>query len=183
MKKKPYIAIVLGTAREGRQSEKVAHFIFTESKKNKSIVTELFDVRDFLFARTMPPWQEPESKETKKWRAVAKRADAFVIVAPEYNRGYPGELKILLDSAYDEYEGKPVALCGVSGGGFGGSRVVEQLKLIMLGCEMVPIPTALYFSKVGDLFDDKGRIQDVSHKNRVSSLFKDLFMHINKKTK
>ena len=40
-----FIPIILGTARQGRQSEHVANFILSEMKKRPEIETELIDVR------------------------------------------------------------------------------------------------------------------------------------------
>jgi hypothetical protein len=37
------------------------------------------------------------------------RADAIVIVTPEYNHGYPAPLKALIDSVNAEWQAKPVA--------------------------------------------------------------------------
>jgi hypothetical protein len=37
------------------------------------------------------------------------RADAFVVVTPEYNRTFPASLKQAIDFAYDEWQAKPVA--------------------------------------------------------------------------
>lgn len=59
------------------------------------------------------------------------RADGLVIVSPEYNHGYPGEMKLMLDQLYKEYNRKPVGICGVSSGALGGARMVEQLRLIL----------------------------------------------------
>ena len=67
------------------------------------------------------------------------RADGLVIVAPEYNHGYPGILKHALDTNLKEYIHKPVGLCGVSAGGFGGTRVIESLLPVMRELGMVTI--------------------------------------------
>ena len=40
-----YLPIILGTARQGRQSEHVANFVLSEMKKRPEIETELIDVR------------------------------------------------------------------------------------------------------------------------------------------
>jgi hypothetical protein len=40
-----YIPIILGTARQGRQSEHVANFLLSEMKKRPEIETEVIDVR------------------------------------------------------------------------------------------------------------------------------------------
>ena len=83
-------------------------------------------------------------------------ADAFIIVSPEYNHGYPGELKIFLDHFYEELNRKPVGICGVSGGSLGGARMVEGLRLSMIEFQAVPIRNAMYFGKVYDMFNKDG---------------------------
>ena len=77
-------------------------------------------------------------------------ADGLIVVSPEYNHGYPGPLKEVLDSLYEEYEHKPIGICG-AGGGLGGSRAVEQLRLVAIELKLVPIREALYFPMVWDL--------------------------------
>ena len=40
------------------------------------------------------------------------KADALVVVSPEYNHGYPGLLKHVLDSCLKEYIHKAVGIVG-----------------------------------------------------------------------
>lgn len=154
-----YIPIILGTAREGRYSEKVAQFVFSEVSKN-DIETEIIDVRDYILKSTD---NTGESAQAKKLAEKISRADGLMIVSPEYNHGYPGELKMMLDMLYKEYARKPVAICGVSMGGLGGARMVEQLRLVAIELHMVPIHDAVYFSGIQQLFDDGGEIKDLSY--------------------
>jgi NAD(P)H-dependent FMN reductase len=53
------------------------------------------------------------------------RADAIVVVAPEYNHAMPGLLKHVLDSCLKEYIHKAAGIVAVSAGPFGGTRVIE----------------------------------------------------------
>ena len=87
----------------------------------------------------------------------------MVIISPEYNHGYPGELKLLLDNAYDVYEGKPVAICGVSNGPIGGARMAEQLKLVLSAFQMMIINAAVYFANVNELFETSGEIKNTEY--------------------
>src|SRR5262245_58802077 len=114
------IPVILGTARSGRESEKVAKFVH-EFAVQHGFLTELVDVRDYLQSFT-------EEKELTAWKEKATAADGFIIVSPEYNHGYPGELKMFLDSAYVEYNHKPLGIVGVSDGMAGGIRMAEQLR-------------------------------------------------------
>ncbi len=153
------IPVVLGTAREGRNSEAAARFLHEYIDENfENIETQLVDVRDHLFESTKPAWEDHE--QTKEWKRIADSSDGFIIVTPEYNHGPPGELKLLLDAAFNEYFDKPVALAGVSAGGFGGARVVELLKPTLIELGMVPMGRALYFSRVSELFDEEGVMVD-----------------------
>jgi len=167
-----YIPIILGTAREGRQSEKVAKFILKETAK-ADLETEIIDVRDFRIKATDNTEKIPQAK---KLAEKIIKADGFIIVSPEYNHGYPGELKMMLDMLYKQYAKKPVGICGVSAGGLGGARMIQQLRLTCIGLNMVPIGQAIYFSVVQDLFDENG-IKDHSYYNRVKNFLDELIWY------
>lgn len=150
------ILFVLGTAREGRKSEQVATFVMSTARTRTDIGPVFVDVRDFPQSST-----SRTSKELgERWNTLIKEADGVVIISPEYNHGYPGELKLLLDNAYDVYEGKPVAICGVSNGPLGGARMAEQLKLVLSAFQMIIINAAVYFANVNELFETTGEIKN-----------------------
>ncbi len=171
-----YIPIILGTARQGRQSEKVANFMLQEVSK-AAIESEILDVRDYRVEATS---RTKESLEADRLAEKINKADAIIIVSPEYNHGYPGELKMMLDLLYEEYSAKPVGFCGVSAGVLGGSRAVEQLRLVSIELHMVPIREAMYFSTVQNLFDDKGEIKDDAYHNRVTTFLNELVWYSDK---
>lgn len=172
------IPVVLGTARLGRFSEHVARFVHQKLAEHDDIDSKLVDVRDHSYTTTIPPWGEDGANEKKtQWKEIVENADALVIVTPEYNHGYPGELKLLLDSLYDEYEKKPVALCGVSAGGLGGARVVEHIKQVLIEFKMIPVRNAVYFSNVKDLFTESGTIKDASYGERIDGMLKELLWY------
>jgi NAD(P)H-dependent FMN reductase/predicted RNA-binding Zn-ribbon protein involved in translation (DUF1610 family) len=102
------------------------------------------------------------------------RADGLVIVAPEYNHGYPGILKHALDTNLKEYIHKPVGLCGVSAGGFGGTRVVESLLPVMRELGLVTIFWDLNVSSVGKTFDDQGQLLDPALPRRLDKMLGEL---------
>ena len=104
----------------------------------------------------------------------------MIIVSPEYNHGYPGELKMMLDLLYKEYAQKPIGFCGVSAGGLGGARVVEQLRLVSIEFHMIPIREAMYFSSVQDLFEENGKIKDESYSPRITKFLNELVSYIKK---
>ncbi len=85
------------------------------------------------------------------------QSDAFVIVTPEYDHGYPAALKFLIDSIYDPWQAKPVAF--VSYGGIsGGLRAVEQLRLVFAELHAVAIRDSVSFANVWAQFDADGEL-------------------------
>ena len=169
-----FIPIILGTAREGRRSEHAARFVLEEIKKRDGIETELIDVRDFRLPATD---DTGETEIAKKLSAIAACADGFIIVSPEYNHGYPGELKMMLEMSDGEYAKKPIAVCGVSSGWTGGARMVEQLRSVLIDLKAVPILEAVYFAKVEELFNEQGAITDDSYRGRVAKMFDELLWY------
>ncbi len=165
-----FIPIILGTAREGRQSEKIANFVL-EVVKKAGHESSIIDARDYRLPAT-DNTGEPEP--AKKLAGIVSRADSLIIVCPEYNHGYPGELKMLLDLLYEEYAGKKVGLCGVSMGPLGGARGLQALKLTLLALSLIPVVQAVYFPNVTELFDASGRIKDVSFEKNVKGMLKAL---------
>jgi len=138
-----YIPIILGTAREGRESEKVARFML-EKALAFGLDSEIIDVRDYRLPATD---NTKTSAEAIRLKEVVLKADGLVIVSPEYNHGYPGELKMMLDMLYEEYFGKPVGICGVSSGVFGGARMIEHLVATCVRFYMLPTGEVLYFPR------------------------------------
>lgn len=144
------IPVVIGTGREGRWSSKVARFVHGQLASHEGVSTELIDVRDHLIAPfTIPAWVEDENAQ--KWRTIASEAAGFVFVVPEYNRNFPGEFKLLFDSAYKEYSEKPVVVVSVSSGQFGGVRAVEHLMPMFIAAGMLPLK-AVATAHVEELF-------------------------------
>ena len=84
-----FIPVILGTVRQGRMSEHVARFVHAELSKREGVETELVDIRELNIAAD----DEGGGARDERFTETAARADAFVLVVPEYNHGYPGLLK------------------------------------------------------------------------------------------
>ncbi|CAM3454362.1 NADPH-dependent FMN reductase [Isoptericola cucumis] len=93
--------------------------------------------------------------DTERWRSRVDAADAFVVLTPEYNHGYPGYLKTAIDSVVDEWQAKPVAFVSY-GGGAGGARSVEQLRQVFAELDAVTVRESVTLVRVWDMFDDGG---------------------------
>ncbi len=165
-----FIPVILGTARQGRESEHVAHLVFEQAKKRAGVETELIDVRNL----PMRLDDAGEQMKDPKFSATIERCDGLVIVTPEYNHGYPGLLKHALDMNLKEYIHKAVGICGVSAGAVGGARVIENLLPVLRELGLVTIFEDVNFGKVGTLFDERGRLLDENYVRRVDKFLDEL---------
>jgi NAD(P)H-dependent FMN reductase len=78
--------------------------------------------------------EDYSSPAIREWSKFVKGCSAFAIVSPEYNGGYPGELKNSIDHLYHEWANKPVLLLTYGSGG--GLRVSAQLQTILTSIKM-----------------------------------------------
>lgn len=157
------IKIIIGSTRQGRFGDRPAGWIFEETKMLDGVETELLDLRDY----PMPFLDDPKSpameggnypdEAVRGWAEKIKEADAYIIVAPEYNHGYSAVLKNAMDHLYGEWNNKPVGF--VSYGGVGGARAVEQLREVAIEFQMAPIRNAIHIQAPWGLVDDKGDLK------------------------
>ena len=170
MERPLYIPVILGTVRQGRASEAVARFLFGEVKQREGVESELIDIRELKLSTD----DEGESIKDADFSAQMNRADELVLVVPEYNHGYPGLLKHALDTNLKEYIHKAVGLCGVSAGGFGGTRVIQGLLPVMRELGLVTIFWDGNFSAAHKLFDESGNLLDQAYVKRTEQFLKEL---------
>jgi NAD(P)H-dependent FMN reductase len=169
---KLFIPIILGTNRKERQSEKVARWVFSKMQENAEIEAQFFDVRDFDLPRDH---YGTEIKDLfPEWRDAITRADGLVIVSPEYNHGYPGVLKSVLDLLLKEYIHKAVALVGVSASPWGGTRVIEAMVPMVRELGLAVTFRDLNFPQVHSKFDENGKLLDENYEKYVQGFLKEL---------
>lgn len=172
LKRKMFLPILLGTVRQGRESEKVARLLLERAQAHPEIETRLFDPRDMKFP--MNDEGQGLKKLNPEWRDAVIRCDGLILVAPEYNHGYPGSLKMALDMLLKEYIHKAVGLVGVSEGGFGGTRVIERLVGVVRELGLTVTFTDLNFSQVSRKFDAEGRLLDEAMNPRIDAFLAEL---------
>ena len=170
MERSLFIPVILGTARQGRQTENVARFVLEQTKKRADVETELIDVREL----PMKLDDAGEQMKDQKFSAAIERCDGLIIVTPEYNHGYPGLLKHALDMNLKEYIHKAVGICGVSAGPFGGARVIEALLPVMRELGLVTIFWDVNFGNVQTIFDEQGNLLDRNYVRRVDKFLNEL---------
>ena len=170
MEKPLFIPLILGTSRQGRESEHAARFVFERAKARAGVETEFVDIRSV----PMKLDDAGEQMKDPKFAATMQRCDGLIIVTPEYNHSFPGLLKHALDMCLKEYIHKAVGICGVSAGAFGGTRVIQSLLPVMRELGLVTIFEDVNFGKIGTLFDQHGQLLDQNFVRRVDSFLDEL---------
>lgn len=169
---KLYIPLLLGTNRKDRASEAVAKWVFKQMQGREEIESVFFDVRDFA----MP--QDHYGTEIghlfPEWKDAMTRADGLVIVTPEYNHGYPGILKSVLDLLLKEYIHKAVSFVGVSAGPWGGTRVIEAMLPMARELGLAVTFSDLNFPGASSKFDVEGNLLDTSYEKRAKGFLDEL---------
>jgi NAD(P)H-dependent FMN reductase len=156
------IAVIVGTTRTGRVTDKLAKWVAEEVKNVAEV--EVLDLKDFplpFFDEQIPPRYNPNRQpvpEVKKWLDAVSPFDGYVIVTAEYNRSIPAVLKNAFDNIGNEIVDKPVAIVGH--GSIGGGQAVASLRITIPGNGAFTIPNALFFTdSVGDAIDEEGIIK------------------------
>ncbi|HEV2729076.1 MAG TPA: NAD(P)H-dependent oxidoreductase [Terriglobales bacterium] len=165
-----FIPVILGTARMGRMSLHAARLVAEELGKCQGVETEFIDIAKL----PLPTNDAGEAIKHPDFSDKMNRADALVVVSPEYNHGYSGLLKHVLDSCLREYIHKAVGIVGVSAGPFGGTRVIQNLLPVMRELGLVTIFWDVNFSTVQKAFDDNGKLLDDSYVRRIDKFLQEL---------
>ena len=166
------IPVLLGTNRKERQSAFVAKWVLSEMEKRAEIRTRLFDAADFALPHD--DYGQEIKDRFPEWRDAIIAADGLVIVTPEYNHGYPGSLKAVLDLLLREYVHKSVAFVGVSAGPWGGTRVIESMVPMVRELGLAVTFADLNFPRVQNTFDDEGKLLDSAFEQRVKDFLDEL---------
>ncbi|MGB9279125.1 MAG: NAD(P)H-dependent oxidoreductase [Pseudonocardiaceae bacterium] len=153
------LAVIVGSVREGRFGPVVAGWFVGQAKQRDDLSVDVIDLADIPI---------PSANFTSRIGA----ADAFVIVTPEYNHGYPGPLKTAIDSVGREWHAKPVGFV-CYGGLSGGLRAVEQLRVVFAEFHTVTIRETVSFHGAHGRFDEHGAPREAAAVNTAAGVLLD----------
>ena len=150
------LKIIIGSTRPGRKGVAITDWFLKIAKQHTDFELEVIDLKEinlpFLDEAEHPRLQKYANEHTKKWSKMIDEADAFVVVTPEYNFGFPATLKNAFDYLSVEWSDKPMSFVSY-GGVSAGTRSVQSLKLPVTTLGMMPIPQAVnipFFTKFID---------------------------------
>jgi NAD(P)H-dependent FMN reductase len=160
------VQMIVGSTRPDRAAEPVARWVADRISHHEAFELDVLDLRDWplpMFTETIasvgdfrdPTYSDPI---VKRWNAKIREADAYVMITPEYNHSVSGVLKNAIDNVFVSFafRNKPALFVGYSGGVVGGARAVEQLALIAIEAELVPLRNTVLVGEVTKAFDADG---------------------------
>ncbi|MBO0723855.1 MAG: NAD(P)H-dependent oxidoreductase [Blastocatellia bacterium] len=160
-----HLAIIIGSTRQGRFAPTVANWFAGQAGRRDDLKMDVIDLAEARLPDVISQYPTPEVSAITP-RLV--KADAFVVVTPEYNHSFPAPLKTAIDWHSDVWRTKPVGF--VSYGGIsGGLRAVEQLRQIFAELHAVTVRDSVSFHRAWSLFDIEGRPRDPDSYERTSS--------------
>jgi NAD(P)H-dependent FMN reductase len=139
----PRLAVIVASTRVNRVGGRVADWFSQIAREHGGFDVQVVDLAEL----NLPFLDEPDAaiggapyqhEHTRRWSAIVDAADAFALVTPEYNQGYPATLKNALDFLYREWLDKPVAFVSY-GMTSGGLRAAQALKPVVSALRMVPV--------------------------------------------
>ncbi len=150
------IALIVGCTRAGRFCPVVADWFATQAALRPDMALDVIDLADVELPSAYPAEPSPAVA------AYAERigaADAYVVVTPEYNHGYPAVLKQAIDLPREEWKAKAVGFVSY-GGVAGGLRAVEQLRQVFAELHVATMRDTVSFHNVHRAFDGSGQPRD-----------------------
>lgn len=156
------ILVLSSSIRNGRKSHRVAQYIYNTingSSKHMCIMADLLEY-DFPIFRERLKFMPDAPTNLLKLSEDIKASDAVIIVSPEYNASMPASLKNVIDVFNDEWRMKPIGLCGVSGGAFGGSQVLQAMQLALHKVGAWVVPASFQVPFVDKAFDENSQPAD-----------------------
>ncbi|GAA3213798.1 NAD(P)H-dependent oxidoreductase [Actinocorallia longicatena] len=161
------LAVIISSVRDGRYAPLVAGW-FLDHAADSAFELDVIDLIDVDLPLNTPAHGGEASDRAKAALAdvtpVLERADAFIVITPEYNHSYPAALKNLIDWHSTQWQAKPVGI--VSYGGFsGGIRATEHLRHVFAELHAVTLRDAVSIPAAYAAFDEDGRMKEPEVQN------------------
>jgi NAD(P)H-dependent FMN reductase len=153
----PTLQIIIASTRQGRAGLPVGRWFTERAEAHGGFDVEVADLAEL----SLPLMDEPNHprlrqythEHTWEWSARVERADAFVLVTPEYNHSFPAPLKNALDHLHHEWAYKPVGIVSY-GGVAAGTRAKEALEPVLSALRMSAVVESVNIPFVAQFVED-----------------------------
>jgi NAD(P)H-dependent FMN reductase len=152
---KPQLAVIIASTRHGRFGPTVAEWFTARARRRGDFDIDLVDLAETRLPPTLGDCDELAPPRVRRLGVRLAAADAFAIVTPEYNQGFPAPLKTAIDWYYREWHAKPVAFVSY-GRESGGLHAVAQLRQVFAELHAVTLQSTISLPCYWDLFAPDG---------------------------
>ena len=156
------LMIINGSVREGRMSEKVQNWVLEILKQDPDLELDVVDLKEVdlpFYDESVPPVNAKGRYKNARgvaWAGRVAKAEAFIMITPEYNYGPSAVLKNAIDWVYEGWNNKPVSFIGY-GAIAAGTRAVQQLRQNIINVKLFATPASIQIPFIWEAFDDNGR--------------------------
>jgi len=154
------IAQLVATNRPGSNTAKVAAHVaeIYAAKGSPLHIVDLHKLPPEIFAPTSYA-EKPAS--FAPFQEAMSNASGILVVTPEYNGGFPGVFKYFVDMLKfpETFSGKPFAFVGLSAGGGGAVRPVEQFSTLVTYLRGVIYPGTVNIPGIHGHLNEKDRLK------------------------
>lgn len=172
MQERVRLVLIYGSVREERFCDRVMAWACEQIEQRSEFALSLADPA-LMFREPGEPARHAALRQQMQQQLL--HADAFIIVTPEYNHGYPAALKRFIDEVPVAWEARPVGFVSY-GGVSGGVRAVEQLRQVLVEMHGMSVRSAVSFSNAWEQFDESGRLLEP---RRANSAMAHLLVQLN----
>jgi NAD(P)H-dependent FMN reductase len=184
----PKILVFAGSIRSGALSGRTADAAQKELALHGAGVTRI-SLADYPF----PIMDEDLEREkgipenVMRLARVAAAHHGMLICTPEYNSSIPPLLKNTLDwlsrvrrdggRPLRPFEGKIVAICSSSDGGFAGRDAIAHLRQVLMKCRVEIITPQCCVPRAQEAFDEEGQFKDERLRHQMTAVATTLVEH------
>ncbi|WP_106401744.1 NADPH-dependent FMN reductase [Actinocorallia populi] len=149
------VVVIIASTRTGRFGPTVAGWLVERAGRHPDLETDLVDLAEADLPATLTDHDEEPPAAVRALAPRLAAADAFIVVTPEYNHGFPAPLKTAIDWYYEEWHAKPVAIVSY-GRESGGRHAAAQLRQVFGELHAVAIRDTVSLSRYWNDFTADG---------------------------
>jgi len=151
------LLVIVASTRQGRAGRAVAEWALEQARAHAKFDPELVDLAEV----NLPLFDEPahprlrqyQHDHTRRWSAIVDRADAFLVVTPEYDHGPPAAIVNALQYLVHEWACKAMGFV-TYGGVSAGTRAQSAIKQTAVTLKMMPMVEAVNVPFFAQYIDD-----------------------------
>ncbi len=158
------IVLIIGSVREGRQTDKIGKYLANIFSQHENVNCEILDLAEHDIPILRTRWEQEENPPDilPEISTLLKQADGIILCSPEYHGSYSGVIKNAIDHYWKEFQRKPMGVVATGSGRFGGVNASTDMQHLVLSLGAYPIPYKLLVPYIQRIFDEHGEPSDES---------------------